>query len=114
MVTKDDITRVRIVAGKEDREWDVEHITDNQYAVHYTDRNKQAKIVDMDNTPSCTCSYREYHRTCPHEISVSKFESLIDTLQSSGTATISMNSPFHCSFCDKIHRPNRCPQGDSF
>jgi hypothetical protein len=29
MVTKDDIRRVRIVAGKEDRKWDVEHITDN-------------------------------------------------------------------------------------
>jgi hypothetical protein len=61
----------------DDRDWIVQMIDDAEYTVEYTDRDKQAKIVQTDNHPTsqnCTGTYYEYNDTCPHIRAVQKIK----------------------------------------
>lgn len=111
MVDKNDITRIRVTAGEQNREWEVEsHQRDDQYVVHYVDKDKKSKLVDTKQSPACKCTYREYNQTCTHEQAVEKFEEIIETVEDTGY-TLKMGDAVHCRICDKVHA-GKCDRGE--
>jgi c-di-AMP phosphodiesterase-like protein len=84
MINKEDISKITIRAGEQNREWQVENIEDESYAVHYLDKNKASQLVDISLDISCNCTYREYNQTCPHIQAVQKFRDIIDATENSG------------------------------
>jgi len=54
-----------VTAGKQDKEWNVEHVTGEEYIVYEDGERDDSNLVSLSNG-NCDGTYFEYNQTCPH------------------------------------------------
>jgi nitrite reductase/ring-hydroxylating ferredoxin subunit len=54
-----------VTAGKQDKEWNVEHVTGDDYIVYEDGERDDSNLVSLSNG-NCDGTYFEYNQTCPH------------------------------------------------
>ena len=62
-IETDDIWTV--TAGEKDKEWNVEHVTGEEYIVYEYGEREDSNLVSLSEV-QCDGTYFEYNKTCPH------------------------------------------------
>ena len=62
-IETDDIWTV--TAGEKDKEWNVEHVTGDDYIVYEDGERYDSNLVSLSDG-NCDGTYFEYNQTCPH------------------------------------------------
>jgi len=54
-----------VTAGKQEKEWNVEHVTGDDYIVYEDGEREDSNLVSLSEV-NCDGTYFEYNKTCPH------------------------------------------------
>ena len=54
-----------VTAGKQDKEWNVEHVNGDDYIVYEDGERDDSNLVSLSDG-NCDGTYFEYNKTCPH------------------------------------------------
>ena len=54
-----------VTAGKQEKEWNVEHVTGDDYIVYEDGERYDSNLVSLSDG-NCDGTYFEYNQTCPH------------------------------------------------
>ena len=54
-----------VTAGKQEKEWNVEHVTGDDYIVYEDGEREDSNLVSLSEG-HCDGTYFEYNKTCPH------------------------------------------------
>jgi len=85
-----------VTAGKDEKEWEVEITEEDEYIVHYPEKDK-SQIVTLKGTEHCTGTYFEYNETCPHIKAAKKAK------RREEDEKIGRYDYVDCPLCGKVH-----------
>jgi len=85
-----------VTAGEQEKEWRVEITGEDEYIVHYPDKDK-SQIVTLKHTEHCTGTYFEYNESCPDIKAAKKAK------RREEDEKIGRHDYVDCTLCGKVH-----------